>query len=86
MESLSIHLSKVYGPMITLYKKRHSLTAPTSPIRGTSQKSTQSCGTPALSFEEILEKAKQAAIDGATQKIPARDDPQNHKGMEVVRN
>lgn len=84
LESLSVHLSKVYGPMITLYMKRHSLTAPKSPR--SSQKATRSCETPALSFEEMLEKAKQAALGETLHKMPARDNPQNYKGMEAVPN
>lgn len=81
MQSLSSYLSKTYGPLITPYMKRHALTAPASPIRGASRNAIQSPEDLDFAFENVLEQAKQAAIDDALKRLPGKDHSQNHNGM-----
>jgi hypothetical protein len=61
--------------------KRHALTAPESPIRGPPQNAAQSSDNQAISFEEQVELAAQAALKAALQPLSANQQLQQSESM-----
>ena len=67
----------MYEPLLTPYMRRHALTAPASPVRGSFREVIQTTETPAMSFEEQAEHAAQTALKASLQQSGAASVQQN---------